>query len=207
MVKGEKKNFLTMVSEQSKGKHPRALFQCDCGNIKSIRVDNVVRETTKSCGCKKSEMNLKAQHNYKHGESKSRIYQIYYKMKSRCYNPNYSESEYYGKRGIKICKEWLDSFEKFYEWSITNGYADNLSIDRINVNKGYYPNNCKWSTPKEQSRNRRNNIYITYNNETRCLSEWCEIFDLKYQTILQRINRGWDKVQAIITPPHNYGRR
>ena len=136
----------------------------------------------------------------RHGMRKTRLYQIYHKMRARCYNPNCPEFKYYGGRGISICKEWLESFVVFKDWALKNGYADNLSIDRVKVNAGYSPDNCRWATPKQQSRNRRSNIYFTHNNKTMCLLEWCENLKLPYKTIEMRINRGWDIGRALFTP-------
>jgi hypothetical protein len=121
-------------------------------------------------------------------------------MKARCYNPNYFEKRYYGERGIEICEEWLNSFDAFRKWSLENGYADNLTIDRIDVNKGYSPDNCRWITQKEQNRNKRNNIYIEHDGEIKTLVDWCAELNLKYGTIEMRIKRGWDKGKALVTP-------
>ena len=88
----------------------------------------------------------------------------------------------------------------FYNWANENGYQKGLSIDRIDNNGNYSPENCRWATIKEQQRNTRRNIYITYKNETKTLVEWCEILNLPYKTINSRINKGWDKIKSITTP-------
>ena len=121
-------------------------------------------------------------------------------MLDRCSNPNYAEHRYYFDRGISICEDWKNDFLAFKEWSERNGYADNLTIDRIDNAKGYSPDNCRWTTTKQQSRNRRNNILITYDGETKTLVEWCEQLNLPYGTIEMRINRGWNGVEAITKP-------
>ena len=92
--------------------------------------------------------------NYKHGMWKTRLYNIWKKMKDRCYNPNANNYRYYGGKGVKVCEEW-HSFQPFYEWAMANGYADNLSIDRISGFGNYEPNNCRWATYTEQNRNRK----------------------------------------------------
>ena len=102
-----------------------------------------------------------------------RIHGIWRGMKQRCQNPNCHSYKNYGGRGINICDEWLD-FENFYEWALSSGYQDELQIDRINNDGNYEPSNCRWVTPKENARNKRNNRYITIDGETRCISEWCE---------------------------------
>ena len=114
-------------------------------------------------------------------------------MKARCYNEKTSRYANYGGRGIKICEEWLNEkngFENFYTWAITHGYSDNLSIDRINVNGNYEPKNCRWADDKEQSRNRTDNRFISYNGETRCISDWCEKLNIPQSTVINRLNRG-----------------
>lgn len=120
-------------------------------------------------------------------------------MKDRCYNYNHNAYKDYGGRGITICDEWLNDFMAFYDWSMSNGYSDNLTIDRIDNNKGYSPDNCQYVSMKQQCRNRRNTIYITYNGKTKTLIDWCELLDLKYETIRRRFYRGWD-VKKLFTP-------
>lgn len=135
------------------------------------------------------------------GDIHTRLYKILHKIKFRCYNPKYPQYHYYGGRGIKMCQEWLDSFDAFKEWALSNGYDESLSIDRIDVNGDYEPGNCRWATAKQQSRNKRNNIMIFHDGETKCLAEWCEKYNLNYPTILKRIRQhGWDKEKAITTP-------
>lgn len=121
----------------------------------------------------------------------NRLYRIYWGMKSRCYNKKYLWYNDYGARGIRVCDEWLNDFQVFYDWAINNGYKENLSIDRIDVNGNYEPDNCQWITPKQQARNRRSNKYYTINGETHCLSEWCEILNLNYTTVKARLHYGW----------------
>lgn len=195
---GDTINFLTMIEPSyinSKNSIRYAKFRCVCGNEKAIRVSHVVSGNTKSCGCKQY-INVKP-HNLKHGLCHSRLYNIWYKIKYRCENPNYKEYEYYGGRGIHICEEWKNDFMAFYNWSISNGYKDNLSIDRIDVNSDYSPNNCKWATAEEQGNNKRNNITITLYNKTQTLAQWCKELDLKYSTVLRRIRRGWSYESAL----------
>ena len=108
-------------------------------------------------------------------------------MKNRCYLKTHPAYSYYGARGITVCDEWKDSFESFYNWAISNGYSENLTIDRTNNSEGYYPGNCKWVTMEEQVNNRRSCILITYNGETKNLMQWCKLLDLPYKLINQRM--------------------
>lgn len=164
--------------------------QCECGNIKSVRSDGLLSGATKSCGCMKKEadsINLRKGH--KHKMSGTRIYGIWQGMKGRVENPNDARYHRYGGRGIKICPEWKSDFQAFYDWAMSNGYDDNLTIDRIDNDGNYEPGNCRWATNKSQSNNRSTNINITIGHATKDLTEWCEIFELDYKTIAARYHR------------------
>lgn len=113
-------------------------------------------------------------------------------MKQRCYNKNRDCYDNYGGRGIIVCDEWKDSFSNFYFWAIKNGYSDDLTIDRIDVDGNYEPNNCRWATRKIQDNNRRTNRYITIDGITHTLEEWIDIYGMSKNTVRQRIKRGWD---------------
>lgn len=166
------------------------LCQCDCGKISSHRSDGLLSGRIKSCGCYKSEQDaIRVSKNHKHKQSGTRLYRIWQGIKERCHNENSPDFKNWGARGIKVCDEWKNSFEAFYQLAIENGYSENLTIDRIDNNNGYNPQNCKWSTSKEQSRNRRSNIDITIGNTTKTLTEWCEIFNLSYGTVNARYHR------------------
>ncbi|MBR3208860.1 MAG: hypothetical protein IKF82_01185 [Bacilli bacterium] len=121
-------------------------------------------------------------------------------MKLRCFSPKNSKYYLYGARGITVCDEWKNDYLSFRKWAYSNGYAPNLSIDRINNDGNYEPSNCRWVSRKIQQRNRRNCIYITYNNKTQCLADWCDELNLGYKTICNRISNGWEPVKAITTP-------
>lgn len=118
-------------------------------------------------------------------------------MKKRCYLKCNHDYKNYGARGIAVCDEWRNDFMAFYNWSMANGYNDTLTIDRIDVNGNYEPNNCRWCNMKQQARNRRNNIYFTYNGETHCLTDWCEILGLNRKTIYERLRHGWSYKRAL----------
>ena len=133
-------------------------------------------------------------------EEEKKIYLAWNNMMIRCNQVNHKQYDDYGGRGIKICEEWQD-FEDFYIWSIENGHAMNLGLDRIDNDGNYEPSNCKWSTRLEQQKNRRYNHYITIDEETKSALEWCEIYNLNYNTFSNRHNNlGWDMVKSITTP-------
>lgn len=128
----------------------------------------------------------------------SRLHVIYASMKARCYNKNSPSYKHYGARGITVCDEWTDKevvrhhstkgWLAFEKWALEDGYRDDLTIDRIDVNKGYSPDNCRWISQKGQQNNRRNNRLVTYKGKTQTLSEWCDELHLNYKTVSTRIN-------------------
>lgn len=170
------------------------LCQCQCGNIVIVSRNNLRSGHTRSCGCLKKEFAFTAGH----GQSDTRLYRIWTLMKDRCENHNTPNFENYGGRGIKVCEEWRNSFEAFMRWSMKNGYSEGLSIDRIDVNGNYCPENCRWATWKEQQNNRRDNHFITYNGRTQTISQWSEETGINQATLLQRINKlNWSIERAL----------
>lgn len=130
-----------------------------------------------------------ADFNFKHGKTRTRLYDTWHHMKQRCYNSNDKNYKYYGGRGIAVCDEWKDDFISFHNWATNNGYKEGLTIDRIDVNGNYEPNNCRWFNRKQQARNRRNTRMITCKGETKPLAEWCEVLGLNYWTVISRLDR------------------
>ena len=120
-------------------------------------------------------------------------------MLTRCYNPNSDSYAFYGSRGIRVCDEWLD-YSVFEQWAIANGYEDTLTIDRIDFNAGYNPDNCRWVSVETQSRNTRRTRFITIGTETRPLIDWAERLNRNYRTVMSRLNSGWDSERALFTP-------
>ena len=195
---GEKHNRLTIIKQVAhRNSGPRYLCQCECGNRLEVNYHDLLKPYggTKSCGCYRKERVTK------HGHTNSRIYRIYAGMKSRTSNPNFPEYKNYGGRGIRICEEWEKSFNAFYEWALKNGYSDNLSIDRIDVNGNYEPSNCRWSTSSEQMNNTRRTIFLTYRGQTRPIKEWAKRIGVNHATLYARVCvYGWDAEKALTTP-------
>lgn len=159
---GQKFGSLTVIEKCGTDKtHKNAMWlcRCDCGGKTKTTTSHLKSGHTQSCGCLKLERfvngGIKTRFKPKHNLCKTRLYRIWAGMKSRCYNPKNHKYYLYGARGINICSEWLHDFKSFYDWALLNGYKDDLTIDRINNDKGYYPNNCRWATIAEQNRNRR----------------------------------------------------
>ena len=190
---GHKFNRLTVIKrvENDKCRNVQWLCKCVCGKEKVIKASHLRSDRTKSCGCLQKEKAMQVgKQNIKHGHScvgkKSRIYEIWQSMIQRCNNPNNKTYKYYGGRGIKVCKKWL-KFEGFLQ--DMGKKPERLTIDRIDNNKGYCKENCRWITMKEQMRNRRTNKFITINGITKCLAEHCEDRKLNYYTVYMRIYR------------------
>lgn len=163
------------------------ICRCKCGAIRTINRSTLVNGRSQSCGCKPSDKRKGI--NATHNMSNTRIYKEWAAMKRRCKNPNdKSASSYYGKH-ISVCEEWSNNFVKFYEWSIQNGYSDDLTIDRIDNSKGYSPENCRWISNAEQQQNRTNNIIIEYNGQSWCLRTLCEQIGFPYKLAHQRYIR------------------
>ena len=185
---GQKFNKLTILSAYRENDKIKVKARCDCGNEKIFFYHSLMSGHTQSCGCNKVSAN---------GESTTRLYSIWQKMKARCYDANNNRYEHYGQRGIIVCDEWKNNFENFKHWALNNGYSDDLSIDRINNNGNYEPSNCRWATDIEQANNKSNNKYIIINNETKTLAEWSRIYKIHPSTVGARIRRGWDPLKAL----------
>ena len=154
---GETIGKLTLIKRLGKDptKKSRACYylcKCVCGNETISTYSNIKNGTKNSCGCEKLEFisNL----NKTHGKRHTRLYRIWLNMKNRCNNPKFKQYDRYGGRGIKVCDLWSKDFMSFYEWAMNNGYEDTLTIDRIDNDKGYSPNNCRWVTKAENNKNR-----------------------------------------------------
>lgn len=173
---------------------------CECGTQRAVKEQSLKSGKSKSCGCYHSDIMhvVGVQAKTTHGMSSTRLYRIFRHMHNRCKNTNDIRYKQYGGKGITITDEW-NSFEVFKDWALNNGYADDLSIDRIDVNKDYSPDNCRWTDAKTQSNNKSNTKYYTYNGKTHNIGEWSDIMNIPYKTLWKRINAGWDIGKALTT--------
>lgn len=168
------------------------LFKCSCGNEKVICASRVKSGRIKSCGCLRN----KTKNNYKHGMTGTPIHKIWTNMKSRCLDPNNPNYENYGGRGITICSRWM-KFENFYQ--DMRNKPKGKTLDRIDNNKSYYKENCRWSTLFQQANNKRNNHLLTFKGKTQTIAEWARYLNVKYYIINNRIYRGWNVERALTT--------
>lgn len=186
---------------ENRNKECRRLWicSCSCGNLVCVDTKSLTTGSTTSCGCYRREKHKRLI--TKHGESKSKLYYVWNDMKSRCTDTNADQYKDYGGRGISVCDEWKSSYEAFRDWAIGSGYVDGLTLDRIDVNGDYNQSNCRWVNMKTQSNNKRNNRVVKYNGQSHTISEWSELTGIRKETLLYRINAGWDIHEAMTRKP------
>ena len=197
---GQKFNMLTVLEFYDvQNGQSRWLCKCDCGNITVVYGRNLKIGNTMSCGC--YHKNHNKEFNYKHGDSKNRLYSIWSSMKSRCFDKKKKEYYWYGAKGITVCDEWL-SYENFKKWALLNGYKENLTIDRIDSNKNYCPENCQWISLKENTdKSRRKYSGIAVNEQGKIekfnnLAEFARIHNMIPHSVQSaakagRLFKGW----------------
>jgi hypothetical protein len=176
---------------------------CDCGKEKVVWGHNLKNGVSTSCGCSRigkpkysKSPNGKERHEY----AISKLSDVYYAMKKRCYSPKSISYKNYGLRGITVCDEWLGDKGSlnFYRWAIDNGYKEGLSLDRIDNEKGYSPENCRWATRQQQNDNKRTSRLLTYNGETKTMTQWARMLGFKSgDAIALRLKRGWSIEEAV----------
>lgn len=181
--------------------HGEAMWKCicDCGKEHEATSYNLTRGRTTQC---RSCMILQiAKSNTKHGCKPKRLHEIYANMKTRCHNPNYELWSRYGGRGIKVCEEWENSYKSFRDWAFSSGYSDNLTLDRIDNDGDYCPDNCKWSDRVEQANNRHTNRILTLNGEKDTMANWARKTGLPYWLIQRRLDEfKWSEEKTLTTP-------
>lgn len=205
-ISGQKFGTLTAIRVVGSDSKNRALWECvcECGAV-VVKIGAELRSGhIKSCGDR-------SRHAIKHGGYKDRLFKVYTAIKQRCCNPNYFQYKDYGGRGITICNEWLNDYGAFQEWAYKNGYTQEIlpnglnkwTIDRINNNKGYSPDNCRWITTQEQQFNKRDNVVLTFNGETMTATEWAHKLNLSPYIIWARLKSGWSVEETLKTPKLN----
>lgn len=197
---GKRYGNLVVIEREKNAKGGIAVWKClcDCGNTTIVRGNNLKSGGVKSCGCKRVES-----HTTTHGMSNTKIYRIWASMKSRCYCKVSKSYKDYGERGITVCDEWKNSFESFFDWAMKNGYSENLSIERKDLNGNYSPSNCIWIPFNKQQNNRRTCRLFEYDGEVRNLTEWCDHFKLPFKVVHSRIYKlGWSFERAVSEPIH-----
>lgn len=204
---GQRYGRLTVIKEE--GSTPNRiswLCKCDCGNYKIVKTINLRRGATKSCGCYRSEYVKNQKQMYPRDVRIRRLRYIWHGMKRRCEDPKHKGYESYGGRGITVCNEWRD-YVTFARWAISHGYDDGLTIDRINNDGNYEPNNCRWVTIKEQLRNTRRNHLGTINGTTKTVTECAEEYGLDPNTVLTRMSKGMSLQESLLKKTHRHGGR
>ena len=189
---GQNFGKLTVIERAGKDEWGKITWRCrcECGNEKIAPGNALERGYTKSCGCLREH----------HGMTGGRLYQEWRDIKKRCYNHGSRNFKDYGGRGITVCTEWLNSFEAFRDWALANGYCDDLTIDRIDNNGPYCPENCRWLTMKEQGNNKRSNRVLTYRDKSQTMTQWAEELNISYDALKKRISYGWNVERALTTP-------
>lgn len=200
-IAGQKFNRLTVIERYKDKSHQQGvkwICLCDCGNTKIISSYSICSGNTKSCGCFALEVRKKI--HLKHGHANKILeYSIWKGMKTRCYNKNAQAYKNYGGRGIKVCNEWNNSFLQFFQ-DMGKRPTPKHTIERINNNMGYSPNNCKWIHKSKQNQNTRYNHFIKIDNQIKHLAAWLRYYKILPITYKTRVKRGWNKIDAITTP-------
>lgn len=197
---GQRFGRLTVVSraENDKRGSARWLCMCDCGKTCIVLASNLMKGHTKSCGCLNLESTVKRSRT--HGGRQTRLYRIWCAMKYRCNNPSATRYANYGGRGIKVCAEWERSFTAFQKWALKNGYSDSLSIDRIDSDIGYCPENCRWADATTQSRNRDFCKRLIFRGKNQPVSVWADETGIPAKVIYGRLDAGWPIERALTEP-------
>lgn len=204
---GQKFGKLTVLGISGRNKYNALIWmcKCDCGNYADVLSRSLITGHTKSCGCIKGYKQVKHNTEIKyHGGSNIRLYHVWVDMKQRCINPNKSNYVWYGAKGISVCDEWKD-FEKFKEWAYENGYDDKApvgycTLDRIDNDKDYEPQNCRWVSMAEQNRNKSYHRYVEYHGEKYTVTQLADKVGMNKDTLVYRLNANWSVEDAVNKP-------
>jgi hypothetical protein len=195
-IVGKRFGRLVVLSPIRKNGRLKYKCQCDCGNITTVCRYNLLNGNTTSCGCYHREVISKIHRS--HGSTPRRLYNIWTGMHSRCYDKNCSCYDRYGGRGIRICPEWRNDYPKFRDWSLSHGYSSDLSIDRINTNGDYSPDNCRWADVITQANNKHNNHYLVIDGARYSVNQAARQFGINNKTILWRLKNGASDEESIL---------
>lgn len=193
-LKGQRFGHLVVISDscsKAKNGHKKILCLCDCGNTKEVYIYHLKSGASKSCGCGVIKSTIRR--NTTHGDTGTRLHSIWLGMRRRCSSKN---DIYYGGKGINICPEWND-YLAFKTWSLSNGYREDLTIDRIDVNSDYCPSNCRWICFRDQAKNRTNNRVVEINGQLKLMTEWIRESPVSNTTVYDRLRKGWTLEEAL----------
>ncbi len=198
---GYKHEKIKVTGKDGKNKSGNILwkYECSCGGGGVATADALKR--IKSCGCERKKRGKEFFHKYNktHGESRTRLYHIWGNMINRTTNKNNNDYKNYGGRGIAVCEEWKD-FLTFKEWALGNGYSEELTLDREDNDKGYYPSNCRWADWDTQNNNKQQSTKYKYKGKIQTVDKWAKEFDINRGTLVGRLKRGLTIAEAIETP-------
>ena len=193
-ISGQKFGRLLVLRATDKRMHGNVIWHClcECGFCCDVKSGDLVSGRTKSCGCLRRDTTIRTK--TKHGHAHTKISNVWVAMNQRCFNSSYKEFHNYGGRGIRVCDEWRDNFQAFYDYvsNLPHFGEKGYSLDRINNDGNYEPGNVRWATAREQCNNKRNSITLTHDGETKTFAEWAEITGISYSTIYHRVRRGKD---------------
>ena len=194
---GKKFGKLLVLRELDERRNKGVLWECvcDCGGKAKRTTGELNAGRRLTCGCMPTGSNGA----WRNGK-REKLYVVWCDIIQRCFDKNFRGYHRYGGRGITICNEWRHDYPAFRSWALSHGYKEGLTIDRINNDGNYEPNNCRWVTMKEQCRNKTGLVWITYNGKTMIMNDWAELLGLKKSTLGERIRRGWTIEKALTTP-------
>jgi hypothetical protein len=195
---GQRFGRLTVISRAYRNRQREWCWNCicSCGNHCVIKGSNLKAGHTQSCGC----IRIENPPNLVHGFDGTLLGYARSAMQQRCYNPAHKAYKNYGGRGITICNEWLNNSKSFFDWAIKAGYREGLTLDRIDNNGNYSPENCRWATMKEQQNNRRNNHLYFIEGVGNTIGEWATSLNISVNTLFKRLKMGWSEEKTFTTP-------